>query len=77
MPAIVHKDLCEGCEDCIGVCPVDAIHMVGDKAEVETNMCTDCHACVEPCPSEAIVLVDEELIYDVLEAMAVTEREPV
>ncbi|MHB9139037.1 MAG: indolepyruvate ferredoxin oxidoreductase subunit alpha [Victivallaceae bacterium] len=55
MPAVVDKELCIGCEACVGECPVDAIEMIDGKAVVNDN-CVDCGACVEVCPVEAITL---------------------
>ena len=30
---VVDKEKCEGCEECIEVCPVDVFEMVEDKSE--------------------------------------------
>ena len=39
-----------------GICFVDAIHLVGDKAEI-SNECRGCGRCVEICPENAIKLI--------------------
>jgi len=54
MPAIVDANKCEGCEDCVPVCPTEAISMVDGKAIVNEDECADCNACVDVCPSQAI-----------------------
>ena len=48
MPAVVNRDLCNTCEDCIDTCPVEAISLVEGKAQVDPDECTDCYACVDP-----------------------------
>ena len=54
MPAIVNRDLCNSCEECVETCPTEAIVMVEGKAQVEADECTDCYACVDACPEGAI-----------------------
>ncbi len=56
MPAEVDKDKCEGCGDCVGACPSDAITMVEGKADVNKDACCDCGACVDACPTQAIAM---------------------
>ena len=56
MPAIIDKDTCTGCEQCVDTCPVEAISMDGDVAVVDANECVDCGDCVDVCPVEAITL---------------------
>ncbi len=51
--AVVDKDLCIGCEACVGTCPVESISMVDGKAEVD-DTCIECGSCVPVCPVEAI-----------------------
>jgi len=53
MPAVIDKDTCTGCENCVEVCPVDAITMNDGKAEVDDS-CIDCGQCVDECPVDAI-----------------------
>jgi heterodisulfide reductase subunit A len=52
--AFVIPELCDGCEVCVSVCPVNAITMQKGKAEINPFMCTGCGACVPVCPREAI-----------------------
>lgn len=53
MPAVIDEAACSGCGVCVDSCPVEAIEMVDDKANV-TDACIDCGACVGECPVEAI-----------------------
>jgi NAD-dependent dihydropyrimidine dehydrogenase PreA subunit len=57
MPAIVDKEKCEGCEDCLESCPSSSIVMAESKAQVNED-CIDCGACVESCPTQAISMAD-------------------
>ncbi len=59
MPALVNREMCNACEECVEVCPVECISMVEGKALVDPDECTDCYACVDACP-EGAISVDEE-----------------
>ncbi|MBN2251132.1 MAG: 4Fe-4S binding protein [Candidatus Altiarchaeota archaeon] len=52
--AVVDKDVCVGCEACVGTCPVSAISMEDGKAHVDPDTCVECGACVAVCPVSAI-----------------------
>jgi ferredoxin len=55
MVAIVDKDLCTGCGQCVDSCPVEAISMNdNDIAVVDPDTCVDCGDCVDICPVDAI-----------------------
>ena len=47
-------DLCNGCQACVPICPVNAISMQEGKAKIDPFQCTGCGACVPVCPKEAI-----------------------
>lgn len=52
--AYVIADLCNGCGDCVPICPVNAITMQEGKAKIDPFQCTGCSACIPVCPQEAI-----------------------
>ncbi len=55
---------CVGCGTCTkGICFVDAIHMVNDRAFINGN-CRGCGRCIDICPQNAIELLinDKEYI---------------
>lgn len=53
MKAIIDKEKCTACGDCVEVCPVEAIEVVDELAEVD-DTCTLCGLCVDACEYEAI-----------------------
>ncbi len=52
--AFVISELCDGCTQCVPVCPVNAIAMEGQKAVINPFVCMGCGACIPVCPREAI-----------------------
>ena len=54
---IVDQEKCEGCEECVEVCPVDVYEMQdGKSASINAEECLGCESCVEVCPSNAITI---------------------
>ncbi|OHB98245.1 MAG: hypothetical protein A2W74_00160 [Planctomycetes bacterium RIFCSPLOWO2_12_38_17] len=53
----VDKPECVGCEECLHVCPLDAIAMKNNKAEIIQNKCNQCERCIPICPVKAIKAV--------------------
>ena len=52
--AYVIADLCNNCQVCMQICPVNAIIMVEGKAKIDPFQCIGCGACTPACPQEAI-----------------------
>jgi heterodisulfide reductase subunit A len=52
--AYVIADLCNNCQACMQICPVNAIIMVEGKAKIDPFQCIGCGACTPACPQEAI-----------------------
>ena len=53
-------ELCNGCETCLGRCPMDARSMVDDIATVDLDRCIGCGLCVTTCEQNAIELKKKE-----------------
>lgn len=47
------KEKCNGCGNCVKVCPVENIKLVDKKPEWQHN-CTQCFACLQWCNQQAI-----------------------
>ena len=54
MAVEIDKNKCTGCEQCVDICPVEAITMNNGKASIDEETCVECGACEAECPSEAI-----------------------
>ncbi len=54
MPAKVNKEKCIGCEQCIPVCPTEAIIMHKEIAKIDPAECIHCETCIDECASDAI-----------------------
>lgn len=49
---------CDGCGECIAICPVEGAIVPGDtpgKPYVITTLCAECGACQNDCPARAII----------------------
>jgi heterodisulfide reductase subunit A len=57
--ALIHKDLCCGCQACLQCCPFGAIDYLEQESRCEVNqaLCKGCGTCAATCPSEAISLL--------------------
>lgn len=62
----IDKGLCTGCGTCVGECPVEAIALIGDIAEINMDNCIRCGICHQICPQDA-VRHDSELIPGLVE----------
>ena len=57
MPTFVYMTRCDGCGQCVDICPSDIMHI--DKGlrrayNIEPSMCWECYSCVKACPHNAI-----------------------
>ena len=54
--ARVDADTCTGCEACADICPMEAIEMTDDTAQVIDARCIGCGVCAYHCPADALAL---------------------
>ena len=57
--ACVDEGLCNSCENCVPMCPFDALSMNG-IAHLDWDHCMGCGVCVGQCPVGAVTLVRDE-----------------
>ncbi|MDO9546320.1 MAG: 4Fe-4S binding protein [Pelolinea sp.] len=82
MEVQVNKELCDGCGNCISICPAGAISLVNGIAEIDKSVCTLCQKCVKDCPVGAISIVKlpqivEKKSIQFSENLEVIEAEPI
>ncbi|HXX35709.1 MAG TPA: 4Fe-4S dicluster domain-containing protein [Thermodesulfobacteriota bacterium] len=60
MYPIVDRDNCNGCGNCIEICPSEVYEMEEDRSiPARPEDCIECWACVNQCPAESIQLHDD------------------
>ena len=53
----VDKEKCNGCGECVDICPAEVLELANEKMEVANiDECLGCESCVETCPESAITL---------------------
>ena len=60
------KDICVGCQACVGFCPIGAMRT--SDVRIEPFKCISCGSCVRACPENALELV-EKTIDDIKEVV--------
>jgi len=66
---------CIGAQDCIEVCPNDALRLTSEGIVTDYEACKLCGLCAEACPSKAIEMSGK--LYGVNQLMEIIERERV
>lgn len=58
--AIIDKDKCTNCGECIDYCRFDAIAEIDGEVMINETSCDGCQLCSRICPFEAITMVNED-----------------
>jgi adenylylsulfate reductase subunit B len=57
MPTFTDMTKCNGCGECVDICPSDIMHIdrkYRRSYNIEPSMCWECYSCVKACPQHAI-----------------------
>jgi Fe-S-cluster-containing hydrogenase component 2 len=52
----LEKELCIGCQACVGFCPIGAMRK--SDVRIEPFKCISCGSCVRACPEKALELIE-------------------
>ena len=52
----IEKDVCIGCQACVGFCPIGAMRKA--DVRIEPFKCISCGSCVKACPEKALELIE-------------------
>ena len=55
----LEKELCIGCQACVGFCPIGAMRK--SDARIEPFKCISCGSCVRACPEKALELIEVQI----------------
>ena len=66
---------CIGAQDCIEVCPEDALELTPDGIVTDYKKCTLCGLCADACPTKAIEMSGK--LYEPAQLMQLIEKERV
>ncbi len=53
----VDAEKCEGCEECVNICPNEVFQMSDGKSSPDAGgECENCESCLGVCPTDAITI---------------------
>jgi pyruvate formate lyase activating enzyme len=58
---IFRRSRCILCEDCLTVCPKEAVTLLGDEIKIDRTRCTVSGECAKVCNAEALQVVGREM----------------
>jgi NAD-dependent dihydropyrimidine dehydrogenase PreA subunit len=72
----IELDRCDGCGNCVEVCPEGAIQIASGLAQINSELCTECEACVQACPNGAIRVARPVAVREEPAAAVTARRRP-
>ena len=70
----IDKEKCTGCTICVKNCPVGAIDIKNEKAEIDMSKCIRCGKCHKICPQDAVRHDSEKIPQEIEENIELTRR---
>ncbi|MBT3584969.1 MAG: 4Fe-4S binding protein [Halobacteriovoraceae bacterium] len=59
IPILEINSTCIACDNCLYICPENAVLKNKNQYAIETWSCTLCNFCVEVCPVDCIKLIEK------------------
>lgn len=56
----ISRDACQGCVNCIRVCPTEAIRIVDGEISIIAELCIDCGECLRSCSRKALGVEEDD-----------------
>ena len=56
----ISKEACQGCVNCIRVCPTEAIRVVDGEISIIEELCIDCGECLRSCSRSALGIYEDD-----------------
>ncbi len=56
----ISREACQGCVNCIRVCPTEAIRIVDGEISILEELCIDCGECLRSCRRQALGIEEED-----------------
>lgn len=54
----VDADRCDGCEECIKLCPTDVFEFTNKAYPARPQNCLGCRSCEAVCKSKAVIITE-------------------
>lgn len=56
----ISREACQGCVNCIRVCPTEAIRIVDGEISIISELCIDCGECLRSCHRQALGIEEDD-----------------
>lgn len=56
----ISREACQGCVNCIRVCPTEAIRIVDGEISIISELCIDCGECLRSCHRQALGMEEDD-----------------
>ena len=56
----ISREACQGCVNCIRVCPAEAIRIVDGEISIIGELCIDCGECLRSCHRQALGIEEDD-----------------